>query len=33
MIATLLKKGTGTSPGALLGGVTGHELEASPLFR
>ncbi|MHC4696168.1 MAG: hypothetical protein ACYTFA_05440 [Planctomycetota bacterium] len=27
-----LKKGTGTSPGALLGGGIGHELGASPLF-
>ncbi|MHC4695899.1 MAG: ImuA family protein [Planctomycetota bacterium] len=30
---SLLKKGTGTSPGALLGGVIGHELGASPLFQ
>jgi len=31
-VRSLLKKGTGTSPGALLGGVIGHELGASPLF-
>jgi uncharacterized protein YcfJ len=30
-VRSLLKKGTGTSPGALLGGVIGHELGASPL--
>ena len=29
--AARLKKGTGTSPGALLGGVIDHELGASPL--
>jgi predicted AlkP superfamily phosphohydrolase/phosphomutase len=28
-----LKKGTGTSPGVLLGGVIAHELGASPLFQ
>ena len=30
---SLLKKGTGTSPGALFGGLIGHELGASPLFQ
>jgi hypothetical protein len=30
---SLLKKGTGTSRGALLGGVVGDELGASPLFQ
>ena len=30
---SLLKKGTGTSPGAILGNVISHELGASPLFQ